>query len=398
MEFKSDNQQSPARIKVVGVGGAGGNAINRMIDKNMNGIEFIAINTDGIALDHSKASQRIHIGEKETKGLGAGANPKIGEASALESREVIKKHLEGADMIFLTAGMGGGTGTGASPIIAEISKELGILTVAIVSKPFSFEGLIRSRHAEEGLKKLAGSVDTIIVIPNQKLLEVLEKKIQFKEAFEKADEILTSATRGISDIILKHGEIQIDFADVKTIMTRGGLAIMGSGQASGQDRALKALHQAIESPLLEDVSVEGSQGVLVNIIAGDCLQMDEVETIMENIHQSVGNHNNANIIFGTMIDPDMNDNLSVTVVATGFDQSDRSIEFQEKEISSANYERPTPAVIPKKMVKPSYDYQNFKVPSDESINILSQSQRVEDTQDDLDIPAYIRLKKRKPLA
>ena len=389
MEFKLGNEQDPARIKVVGIGGAGGNAVNRMIENEVSGVEFITINTDGLALNHSKAQHRIHIGEKETKGLGAGADPEIGESAAIESKETIKQHLQGANMIFLTAGMGGGTGTGASPIVAEIAQELGILTVAIVTKPFAFEGIVRSRNAERGLAKLVNKVDTIIVIPNQKLLEVLDKKIQFKEAFKQADEILMSATKGISDIILKHGEIQIDFADVKAVMTQGGLAIMGSGSGTGNNRASEALMKAVQSPLLDDISLEGASGVLVNITSGEDLQMEEVEKIMEYIYQAVGVDNESNIIFGTMVEKNMEDEIRVTVVATGFDK-------ERNQTSNEDSEGLRSFSTPKKMVTPSYQYSEPNSSNQPSSPLGEANTSEKSMFDDIETPAYLRFKKRKP--
>ena len=390
MEFKLGDQQDPARIKVVGVGGAGGNAINRMVQQGISGVEFVSINTDGLALNESLAQHRIHIGQKETKGLGSGADPKIGAEAALESKEAIKQHLEGANMIFLAAGMGGGTGTGASPVVAEIARELGILTVAVVTKPFAFEGIVRAKVAEEGLSKLVAKVDTIIVVPNQKLLEILDKKISMKQAFEEADEILSSSTKGISDIILKHGQIQIDFADVKTIMTNGGVSIIGSGSASGQNRASESLMKAVQSPLLDNVSLEGARGVLVNITASEDLKMEEVEKIMEYIYQAVGVDNESNIIFGTMIDESLEEELQVTVVATGFGEhrNEEDLDFSSE---------PREFSIPKKMVTPSYQYpESKKEKSLNDTNLGDANVKDQSNFDNLEIPAYMRFKQRKP--
>ncbi len=319
MQFAIDDTfNTVAKMKVVGVGGAGGNAINRMVQTGMEGVEFIAVNTDAMALDNNLAQVRLQIGEKITGGLGAGANPQIGMKSMEEDRDKLRAHLEGADMVFVTAGMGGGTGTGAAPVVAEIARELGILSVAVVTKPFSFEGPVRERNAANGLDALRNIVDTIIIIPNQKLLTIIERTTTFREAFKLADEVLTSATRGISEIILKHGDIQVDFADVKAVMCQGGDALMGSGIGSGENRAVEAADRAIHSPLLEDVAINGATGVLVNIAGDEDLGMLEINDAMNYIHDAVGSESNANIIFGTVIDHSLENEVAITVIATGF--------------------------------------------------------------------------------
>lgn len=305
-----------AKIKVVGVGGGGNNAVNRMIECGLRGIEFIAVNTDRQALYTSKAENKLQIGEKLTKGLGAGANPEIGMKAAEENRNEITEMLKGADMVFITAGMGGGTGTGAAPIIAEISKELGILTVGVVTKPFTFEGRKRQMHAERGIEELKQKVDTLVTIPNDRLLQVAEKKTTMVQAFAMADEVLKQGIQGISDLIAVPNLINLDFADVKTIMHERGIAHMGIGRASGENRAVEAAKQAIKSPLLE-TSIDGAKAVLLNITGGDDLGLFEVNEAADLIRQVVDE--DAIIIFGAGIDENMKDEVSITVIATGFD-------------------------------------------------------------------------------
>ncbi len=316
-----DSIKTVAKLKVVGVGGAGGNAINRMVTSGLQGVEFIAVNTDAMALEHNRADVKIQIGSKLTGGLGAGANPQVGMLSMQEDRDRVRAQLEGADMIFIAAGMGGGTGTGAAPVVAEIAQEMGILTVAVVTKPFIFEGAVRERNSISGLDALRKCVDTVIVVPNQKLLSVVSKSTPLREAFKMADDILSSATRGISEIILKHGEIQVDFADVRSIMSQGGDALMGTGQASGENRATIAADRAIHSPLLDNISISGATGVLVNITGGEDLGIMEVTEAMNFIYEAIGTDTQSNIIFGTVINPDFKDEIAITVIATGFGQS-----------------------------------------------------------------------------
>jgi len=305
-----------AAIKVIGVGGGGNNAVNRMIAAGLNGVEFISVNTDAQALMHSQAPYRIQIGEKLTKGLGAGANPEIGEKAAQESREEIVKSLRGADMVFVTAGMGGGTGTGAAPIVAECAKEVGALTVGVVTKPFSFEGRRRQGQAELGTAKLKEKVDTLITIPNDRLLQVADKRTSMIDAFRIADDVLRQGVQGISDLIAVPGLINLDFADVKTIMTDTGSALMGIGYGSGDNRAVTAAEAAIKSPLLE-TSIEGAKGVLLNITGGPSLGLLEVNEAAAIISDAVDPE--ANIIFGAVIDEEFQDEVRVTVIATGFD-------------------------------------------------------------------------------
>lgn len=306
-----------AKIKVVGIGGAGGNAINHMVDVGLNGAEFIAINTDLQALRNSRAPVRLQIGSALTKGLGAGANPDVGRQAAMEDAEQIMELLEGADMIFITAGMGGGTGTGAAPVIASFAHELGALTVAVVTKPFSFEAKQRSRQAESGLKELRSCVDSIIVIPNDKLISTVDRSMTFKDACAKADDVLRHAVQSISDLILSPGLINLDFADVRTIMKGMGKAVMGTGFAIGENRALDAAEKAINSPLLEESSIDGARGILINVTASSDLTLFEVDQACKLIHQCA--HEEATIIFGTTINEALKEEVKVTVIATGFD-------------------------------------------------------------------------------
>ena len=305
-----------AQIKVIGCGGAGNNAVNRMIEAGLQGVEFVALNTDKQALLLSQAEHTIQIGEKITKGLGAGANPEIGQRSAEESKDEIYKVLEGADMVFITAGMGGGTGTGAAPIVASIAKELGILTVGVVTKPFTFEGRKRMTQAEKGVEELKSKVDTLVTIPNDRLLQVVEKKTSLGDAFKIADDVLLQGVQGISDLIAVPGLINLDFADVKTIMENTGLAHMGIGRSSGENRATEAAQEAIESPLLE-TSIQGAKGVLLNITGGSQLGLFEVNEAAELVANAADP--DVNLIFGAVIDESLQDDIKITVIATGFE-------------------------------------------------------------------------------
>ena len=311
-----------ANIKVIGVGGGGNNAVNRMVDNQIKGVQFLAVNTENQVLELSKADVTIQIGEKVTKGLGAGANPQIGEEAAQESREEIIKALEGADMVFVTAGMGGGTGTGAAPIVAECAKEVGALTVGVVTKPFAFEGKRRRAAAEKGIEFLTQKVDTIIVIPNDKLLQVVDKKCSVSDAFSKADEVLRQGIKGISDLIQIPGLINLDFADVKTIMTNQGEALMGIGEGTGENRAADAAKMAINSPLLE-TAIDGAKGILLNISGSSDLGIFEVNEAAQIISDAADP--DANIIFGSVIDESLGDKVQVTVVATGFGNNAKSV-------------------------------------------------------------------------
>lgn len=313
-----------AKIKVVGVGGAGGNAVNRMVNSGFTGVDFISVNTDALALENSKANLKIALGTTLTKGLGAGAKPEVGHDAILESRDEVVGALEGADMVFITAGMGGGTGTGAAPIIAEICKELGILSVAVVTRPFLFEGPVRTKNSLRGLDALTSNVDTIITIHNQKILAIADSNMTMKDAFASADNVLIGAVRGISEIILKHGEIQVDFADVKTIMTSGGDALMGTGTAEGENRAVAAAQKAIHSPLLDDIQIQGASGILVNITGGEDMGILEINEAMTYVYNEVGEDNVPNIIFGTVINPELHDEIQVTVIATGFRKNEQN--------------------------------------------------------------------------
>ena len=311
-----------ANIKVIGVGGGGNNAVNRMVESDLKGVQFLSVNTESQVLELSRADVAIQIGEKVTKGLGAGANPLIGEEAAQESREDIMKALEGADMVFVTAGMGGGTGTGAAPIVAECAKEVGALTVGVVTKPFAFEGKRRRAQAEKGIEFLTQKVDTIIVIPNDKLLQVVDKKCSLSDAFRTADEVLRQGIKGISDLIQVPGLINLDFADVKTIMTEQGEALMGIGVGEGENRAADAAKMAINSPLLE-TSIDGAKGILLNITGSSNLSLFEINEAAEIISDAADP--DANIIFGSVIDENLGDKVQITVVATGFNSSAKSV-------------------------------------------------------------------------
>ncbi len=321
------NMDQFAQIKVVGVGGGGNNAVNRMIQFGLKGVEFISINTDKQALFTSEANQKIQIGEKLTKGLGAGANPEIGQRAAEESRDEILQTLKGADMVFVTAGMGGGTGTGAAPIIAEIAKELGVLTVGVVTKPFLFEGKQRMINAEKGIQELKERVDTLVTIPNDRLLQIVEKRTSMLEAFVIADDVLRQGVQGISDLIAVPGLVNLDFADVRTIMKERGLAHMGIGKGSGENRATEAAKQAIQSPLLE-TTIEGARGVLLNITGSENLSLYEVNEAAELVAQAADP--DANIIFGAVINDEFQDEIHITVIATGFESKMRGREEKRK--------------------------------------------------------------------
>jgi len=307
-----------ARIKVIGVGGAGGAAINRMVEAGIEGVEFIAINTDAQALHFSKAQTKLHIGKSTTRGLGTGADPGIGQNAAEESKDEIKKAIEGADMIFVTIGAGGGTGSGAGPVVAGIARELGILVIGFATRPFAFEGDKRRRNAETAIEQMRSKVDTLIIIPNDRLLQTIDRQTPLLEAFKVADDVLRQGVQGISDLITVHGLINLDFADVKTVMSNAGSALMGIGRASGEHRALQAAQQAIESPLLE-VSIDGARGILFNVIGGNDMSMHEINSAAEAITAAADP--DANIIFGATINPELEGEIIITVVATGFDAS-----------------------------------------------------------------------------
>ena len=354
-----------ATIKVIGVGGAGNNAVNRMIEAEIKGVEFIAVNTDRQALQKSKAPVKIQIGEKITRGLGAGANPDIGAQAAEESRSDIAEALRGADMVFVTAGMGGGTGTGAAAIVAGAAKEMGILTIAVVTKPFTFEGKKRLAQAERGVESLKGKVDSLVVIPNDKLLQIIDRKTSIVEAFKMADDVLRQGVQGISDLIAIEGLVNLDFADVKTIMLNRGMAHMGIGRACGENRAEDAAKQAIQSPLLE-TSIEGARGVIINITGGSDLGLQEINTAAELVQRSVDPE--ANIIWGSVIDESLGDEIVITVIATGFET-----------------EQPLTSIGVENLVSKAWDKKVNSIPTGAENNNSSS---------DLDIPSFLRNKKK----
>lgn len=351
-----ENQHDNAVIKVIGVGGGGGNAVEHMVSEHVEGVQFICANTDAQALKNSKAKFHLQLGEALTKGLGAGADPDIGRKAAEEDKEKIKEILHGADMVFITAGMGGGTGTGAAPVIAQVAKEMGILTVAIVTKPFGFEGKQRALSAETGIQQLSEHVDSLITIPNNKLLSVLGKHISLVNAFKAANNVLLGAVQGIADLITRPGLINVDFADVRTVMSEMGMAMMGSGKATGDDRAKKAAEDAIASPLLEDINFSGAKGVLVNITAGLDMSIGEFEEVGDVIKNFISDE--ATVVVGTVIDPDMSDELRVTVIVTGLGNqniSNNTVRFVEaaKKDGSLDYQQlDRPAVLRKQMASP----------------------------------------------
>lgn len=357
-----------ARIKVIGVGGGGGNAVNRMIEAGIEGIEFLVANTDLQALKRSKAPIKIQLGSKLTKGLGAGANPNVGREAALEDTDKIIEVLEGADMVFVTTGLGGGTGTGGAPIIASLATELEALTVAVVTKPFQFEGRRRMQQAENGLRELRECVDTVITIPNERLLHTVEKNSSLGESFGVADDVLRQAVQGISDLITVPGLINLDFADVKSIMAGMGMALMGAGRASGENRAIEATQQAISSPLLEEATIQGAKGVLINITGGPDLTLYEVNTASTIIREAADE--DANIIFGAVIDENMRDEMKITVIATGFGE-------EAMAVASAATVTTMPAPAPRFVQRPSDDLPRPMMGA---------------RADDLDVPTFIRKK------
>lgn len=338
-----DQNKQAAKIRVVGVGGAGCNAVNTMILAKLERVDFIAANTDVQALAANKAPVRLQIGQTLTKGLGAGANPEMGREAALESRDQIAAMLEGADMVFVTAGMGGGTGTGAAPIIADIAKSLGCLTVGVVTKPFLFEGNKRRKQAEQGLVELKAAVDTLITIPNQRLLTLSNEPMPLLETFKRADEVLLNAVQGISDLIQYHGYINVDFADVKTIMSDKGLALMGTGHSSGDKRALTAMQQAISSPLLEDISIDGATGLLINITGGRDMTLQEVNEALTLVHDAADP--DAEIIFGSLIDDNIRDEVKITIIATGFVSRDAKVRQPAPVVQVPMVTRPSPVSL-----------------------------------------------------
>ena len=373
MDYNNDDNNNmalvdgTATIKVIGVGGAGNNAVNRMIEAEIKGVDFIAVNTDKQALQISKAKTKIQIGEKITRGLGAGANPDIGAQAAEETKSEVAEALRGADMVFVTAGMGGGTGTGAAPVVAAAAKEMGILTIGVVTKPFTFEGKKRLSQAERGIESLKGKVDTLVVIPNDKLLQIVDRKTSIIDAFKMADDVLRQGVQGISDLISVPGLINLDFADVKTVMLNTGMAHMGIGRASGENRAEDAAKQAIQSPLLE-TSIEGARGVIINITGGPDLGLQEANTAAELVQRSVDPE--ANIIFGVVTDESLGDEIQITVIATGFEK--------DENISTIGVEN---------LVNNTWNKKINSIPS--------TPDNKSDNPNDLDIPSFLRKKGNK---
>lgn len=384
-----DNASHTAKIKVVGIGGGGGNAIEHMMSEHIEGVEFICANTDAQVLEKSSANNKLHLGEEITKGLGAGANPDIGRQAAEENRAHIREILAGTDMVFLTAGMGGGTGTGAAPIFAEIAKELGILTVAVVTKPFAFEGRKRMEVAEQGIKALSKYVDSLITIPNNKLLSVLGKDVSLLKAFETANSVLSGAVKGIADLITRPGLINVDFADVRTVMSEMGMAMMGTGVSTGENRAREAAAAAIASPLLEDINFQGAKGVLVNITAGMDMSIGEFEAVGEAIKAFASE--SATVVVGTVIDPELTDELHVTVVVTGL-----GIGGRDGSIAGASTSAPIRATRPTR-IDGTLDYHQLERPAylrNQDVPHKPSMKPIEDEREKelefLDIPAFLR--------
>ena len=399
LDFEIESNRS-ALIRVVGVGGGGGNAVNNMIRAGLSGVEFVAANTDAQALQHNQAPLKLQIGRQQTRGLGAGADPEIGRIAANEDYEAIRDALEGSDMVFITTGLGGGTGTGAAPMIARIARqEVGALTVAVVTKPFLFEGKRRMRQAEEGIETLRREVDTLIIIPNQRLLS-LKKDISFLEGFRRADDVLMQGVRGISDLVTINGLINLDFADVKTIMQEKGVALMGTGSATGEGRIEEATRMAINSPLLEDVSMSGAKGVLINITGSSNMSLTEINDAVSIIQSEA--HDDANIIFGAVIDEDMGDAVNVTVIATGFGRSESGL--MDKTDSLLFAKSPAPSMDENKIERSAARTIIPNEPRDSQIPaFIRKSQREKgsrhlnvvddfsiDGEEDLDIPTFLR--------
>ncbi|MDI7258691.1 MAG: cell division protein FtsZ [Thermodesulfobacteriota bacterium] len=401
IEF-DENRNMAAKVKIIGIGGGGNNAISTMISSQLNGVEFVAANTDAQALAANLAPMKLQLGASLTKGLGAGANPEVGRKAALEDVDMIREVLKGADMVFITAGLGGGTGTGGAPVVAEVAREMGALTVAIVTKPFHFEGKRRMKQAEEGLANLKMTADALITIPNQRLLSVSGKNMTLIEAFKKADEILYHAAKGISDIIVGHGIINLDFADVRTVMSETGMALMGTGIASGENRSMEAAQKAISSPLLEDITIEGARGLLINITGGESMTLSEINEATTLIQKEA--HEDANIIWGMVIDHAMRDEVRVTVIATGFGKGvektmektiasrlkkvppiqfgikERSKEIPPFSISVKEGNREIPTFMRRVKVNERFDELKLEPSSDFSI----------EDQDRFDIPTFLR--------
>lgn len=400
IEF-DENRNMAAKVKIIGIGGGGNNALNTMISSHLTGVEFVAANTDAQALAANLAPMKFQLGASLTKGLGAGANPEVGRKAALEDVEMIREILKGADMVFITAGLGGGTGTGGAPVIAEVAREMGALTVAIVTKPFHFEGKKRMKQAEEGLANLKMTADALITIPNQRLLSISGKNMTLIETFKKADEILYHAAKGISDIIVGHGIINLDFADVRAVMSETGMAMMGTGIASGENRSLEAAQKAISSPLLEDISIEGARGLLINITGGENMTLSEINEATSIIQKEA--HEDANVIWGMVIDPSMKEDIRITVIATGFGKAvekrvdkpvssglkrfshipgfkDRTKEIPPFSISVKEGNRETPAFMRRVKANERFDELKLDPPSDFTI----------EDEDRFDIPTFLR--------
>jgi len=393
------DKQDAARIKVIGVGGGGGNAINTMVAARIEGVEFIAANTDVQALAANKASVKIQLGRGASRGLGAGANPELGRQAAVEERDAITAALDGADMVFVTAGMGGGTGTGGAPIIADVAKQTGALTVGVVTKPFLFEGNRRRKQAEAGIAELRAAVDTLIVIPNQRLISVAGESMAMADAFKRADEVLLNAVQGISDIITVHGLVNVDFADVRTIMSEHGMALMGTGRSSGESRSIEAMQAAISSPLLEDVSLDGATGLLVNITGGPNLTLHEVNEAVS-MAQSAADPD-ANIIFGSVVDESLGDEIRITVIATGFLPRDekrsagRPVQVQVQVPQSAPV-KAVPPPLPAE-AKPKEPIRLAQPSASALVTARAPAQRRDtstfkplEAEDQYDIPAFLR--------
>jgi cell division protein FtsZ len=390
-----EQENLKARIKVIGIGGGGGNAVNTMIGGKLTGVDFMVANTDAQSLDASRAPVRIQLGATVTKGLGAGANPEIGRRAALEDEEIIKEYVAGSDMIFITAGMGGGTGTGGAPVVARLAREAGALTVGVVTKPFVFEGRKRMSQADEGIENLKASVDTLIVIPNQRLLSIAAKTTTMLEAFHRADDVLLQAVRGISDLIITPGLINLDFADVRTVMAEMGLALMGAASASGENRAIEAAQKAISSPLLEDISIQGARGVLINITGGPDLCLHEVNEAASMIQEEA--HEDANIIFGSVIDDTMSDEIRITVIATGFGENREERKPVSTNISSiTNAPQKSKKVVHLGTIVDDLDaptWQRKKHGSEETETVILNKntfQSNQESEDEYDIPTFLR--------
>ncbi len=396
IEF-DENKNLAAKVKIIGIGGGGNNALNTMISYQLSGVEFIAANTDAQAMAANLASIKMQLGENLTKGLGAGANPEIGRKAALEDIEKIREALKGADMVFITAGLGGGTGTGGAPVIAEVAREMGALTVAIVTKPFYFEGKKRMKQAEEGLANLKMTADALITIPNQRLLSISGKSMTLLEAFKKADEVLYHAAKGISDIIVGHGIINLDFADVRTVMSETGMALMGTGIATGENRSVEAAQRAISSPLLEDITIEGARGLLINITGGENMTLSEINEATTLIQKEA--HEDANVIWGMVVDKTMKEEIRVTVIATGFGKKEDKRTSQFKKVAPISFglreqnrdlphfsfgnkenNRDIPAFMRRGKTSERFDELKLDPPSDFSI----------EDEDRFDIPTFLR--------